>query len=109
MLLSSFIRLILTHKKPREIGRQDVEQLSLVPLGAADEGSQLPHMQPLENQLDTALQFGGELENKHKKALKPAKITYKKPCHSLPSGEEREGRKCAASHSKWGHLFVNSL
>lgn len=35
-------------------------------------------MQPLENELDTALHFLGQLENENEKALKPAKMPYQK-------------------------------
>lgn len=47
--------------------------------GAVSEQSKHPLVQPLENQLDTALYFLGKLENENEKALKPAKITYKNP------------------------------
>ena len=74
-----FITLILTPEKPNEIRWQDFHYLSLNVFRAVGERSKLPLVQPLENQLDTALYFLGKLENENEKALKPAKITLKSP------------------------------
>ena len=49
-----------------------------------------------------------ELENENEKALRSAKMTYKKPCESFPPERGEGGRKCSKWHSKWGHLFMNS-
>lgn len=87
----AFIRLIFSSGKTTRPWQWDFQQLRLMS-SELQVNKANPQMQPLQNRLDSALHFLGQLENETEKAWRPAKIAYTSTLWVLPSRERVAGR-----------------
>lgn len=87
----AFIRLMSSSWKTKRPWQRDFQQLRLMS-SELQVNKANPQTQPLQNRLDSALHFLGQLENETEKAWRPAKIAYTTTLWVLPSGERAGAR-----------------